>query len=490
MSLTKVSYSMITGAEVSVMDFGAAADGVTDDTQAFNAAITSLGTAGGVVYAKPGATHYIAQNPGILIPSNVTLDLQGATIKGTGNVSTQNVAVRSAYYNAGVLTPNTSANALNGTRVRNGTFFRCGTAMHLQSCIDACKFENLYFTECYNGLYANFCLYANFENIMYRNANGGYGFQFQNNCNAITLKNLYVIGQPGAFTETGFVFNSSTYNVNMLNCSTEYCATGILTEEVNQFVIDGHYFEEVSLAINLQGSSFRKTGVEVRSCFFSACADLVSGATVDGFYWNAANQRFSNCVPGRLMLPTDVTYPAASALAVCTGVIELVQTTTTPTSVGIPSWMVLSDGLDLRLVVNASVSGSGFGTPIYAKALVHTGANEGVVPFNYSGGSSAVSGTVPFCVVAIPTGASVTATVTSRINAAGQSMCIFWLLLVDNSGSRTFQGRCYGTNVFMDSALPAGYTVSVTSTGYLVLNIAGVNNTSGTATLTGQFRHI
>lgn len=40
MSLTKVSYSMITGAPANVLDYGATGDGTTDDTAAFIAAIT------------------------------------------------------------------------------------------------------------------------------------------------------------------------------------------------------------------------------------------------------------------------------------------------------------------------------------------------------------------------------------------------------------------------------------------------------------------
>lgn len=491
MSLTKVSYSMIEGAQVNVVDFGATGDGVTDDTAAFNAAITSLGTAGGVVYAVPGKTFYIAGNPGILIPSNVTLDLQGALLKGTGNSNSANVVIRSAYFNAGVLTANTSANTLNGMRVRNGIIFQCKTAMHLQSCIDTCAFENLYLPECYNGIYANFCLYATFSNIMYRNA-GGTAYHFDNNCNAITLKNLYAVGNAPSLLGTGFIFSNKAYTVNMLNCSAEFCSTGILTEEVNQLTIDGFYSEGVGLAINMN-NAFRKVGVTVTNSFFASTADLFDGLTVDNVFWSQTNQRFSDCVPGRLLLPTNTGYAGPVAIATCTGVVEYIATNVTPTTVGVPTWMVLSDGIELRMIVNASIGGTGpllSADTTYAKALVASGANEGVVPFYYSGGSSAVAGTVPFCVVNIPTGASVTATVTSRIYAGGQSMGIFWLFLNDNSGARTFQGRCYGTTHFLDSALPGGYTFSVTSTGFLVLNIAGVNNTSGTAAITGQFRHI
>ncbi|NBW12765.1 MAG: hypothetical protein EBR82_32540 [Caulobacteraceae bacterium] len=52
MSLTKVSYSMITGAPLNVKDFGAVGDGVTDDTAAIQAAINYANDGGQVFFPK------------------------------------------------------------------------------------------------------------------------------------------------------------------------------------------------------------------------------------------------------------------------------------------------------------------------------------------------------------------------------------------------------------------------------------------------------
>jgi len=53
MALTKVSYSMIKGAPVNVLDFGAVGDGVTDDTAAIQAAVDAAGK--GTVYFPQGS---------------------------------------------------------------------------------------------------------------------------------------------------------------------------------------------------------------------------------------------------------------------------------------------------------------------------------------------------------------------------------------------------------------------------------------------------
>ncbi|NBW16540.1 MAG: hypothetical protein EBR82_52040 [Caulobacteraceae bacterium] len=65
MSLTKVSYSMIKGAPINVLDFGAVGDGVTNDTAAIQAAVSL----GGTIYF-PDGTYEITH---IDVPSNTQI---------------------------------------------------------------------------------------------------------------------------------------------------------------------------------------------------------------------------------------------------------------------------------------------------------------------------------------------------------------------------------------------------------------------------------
>jgi len=81
MSLTKVSYSMITGAAYNVLDFGADSTGATSATSAFQLAVAN----GGVVYI-PSGTYKLdskltlsTNNTTLWLAANVTLNLSGVT---------------------------------------------------------------------------------------------------------------------------------------------------------------------------------------------------------------------------------------------------------------------------------------------------------------------------------------------------------------------------------------------------------------------------
>lgn len=86
MGLTKVTYSMIDGAEVNVFDFGAIADGINDDTAAIQSAIDSL-TMGGSVYF-PSGTYNIT---GIRIDGSGS-NLTNIVLQGEGNSSVLQMA--------------------------------------------------------------------------------------------------------------------------------------------------------------------------------------------------------------------------------------------------------------------------------------------------------------------------------------------------------------------------------------------------------------
>lgn len=83
MTLTKAHFRMIEGIGLSIKDFGAAGNGVTDDTAALTAAVAAA-PANGVVYAEPGKIYYFGTITGntakLSITKNITLDWQGSKI--------------------------------------------------------------------------------------------------------------------------------------------------------------------------------------------------------------------------------------------------------------------------------------------------------------------------------------------------------------------------------------------------------------------------
>ncbi len=96
MSLTKVSYSMIQGAPVNVLDFGAVGDGVADDTAAIQAAIDYVGSIHGTLIIPAGlykttATLYIDQSEFMLFGTGAINTGVGASRGLSGDKTTGSV---------------------------------------------------------------------------------------------------------------------------------------------------------------------------------------------------------------------------------------------------------------------------------------------------------------------------------------------------------------------------------------------------------------
>lgn len=82
MSLTKATYSMISGAPVNVFDFGAVGNGITDDTAAIQAAINSFGIAGGTLILPVG-TYKVTNTININKPIFMIGSTPGSTYQPT-----------------------------------------------------------------------------------------------------------------------------------------------------------------------------------------------------------------------------------------------------------------------------------------------------------------------------------------------------------------------------------------------------------------------
>jgi hypothetical protein len=149
MSLTKTSFSMITGTYTNVKDFGATGDGSTNDTVAIQAAIDSLSATGGVLYF-PFGTYKIARTVGTndhwglkVTGSNITIIGDGVSFsRFNSDISTYALAypllfigtpdsnVAAATQNVRVtgvtFVGNDTRHAISGSSIND---FRCGVYM-------------------------------------------------------------------------------------------------------------------------------------------------------------------------------------------------------------------------------------------------------------------------------------------------------------------------------------------------------------------------
>ena len=119
MALTKVSYSMITGAPVNVFDFGAIGNGTADDTAAIQAAFDSLPSSGGIIYFPP-ATTYLINTTINITKSNVVVDF-GAQLVNFKSTFVKPASGEPNLYSIMFYITGTNVTVING-RLGNGSY--------------------------------------------------------------------------------------------------------------------------------------------------------------------------------------------------------------------------------------------------------------------------------------------------------------------------------------------------------------------------------
>ena len=220
MSLTKVSYSMITGTPVNVLDFGAVGDGTTPDTTAINAAEAYAYANGNILLFPSGKTFTYNGT----FTSRVSISGYGSTLK---QLATAESLVGFIYYTA---TNNVFVQgiSIDGNSTRRPLFFKtCNNVEVHDVAVKDALFGGIAF---YDGAYikvSNCTVDGVTLDAVQTSAADGYLFAACQNVQVMNCvaKNFERIGFVCETSETGI----KTDNVQFVNCIADTASNCDLT---------------------------------------------------------------------------------------------------------------------------------------------------------------------------------------------------------------------------------------------------------------------
>ena len=266
MALTKATYSMIEGASVNVLDYGAAGDGVTNDTAAIQAAATAL-TRGQTLYFPAG--QYVIGQIVFDGKSNITVSAYGARFTLTGNSA--GFVVKGVCSNivvlGGTITGAGANRDANIATAQIGWLFGNEAGASVQNIfvqdvvVDAANIGFKFAAG--TGGSSGPANYVKISNCQAKDIVGlvggvGYGFQFSQAPNS-TISNCVAIncGRHGIYFAEG----------------RNYAASNCIVRDHRSTVSTGAY--RVALSIS------RSRNVVVNGCVFDNCFDGTVGIDVD-----------------------------------------------------------------------------------------------------------------------------------------------------------------------------------------------------------------
>lgn len=473
MSLTKVSYSMITGAVVNVLDYGADNTGATDSAAAIRKALDYAGslTRGATVVFPEGTysvqgTIYIPTTTGLILRGeNAILTGQGAgsgTIFETGAEAystggTSNWTFNETYpHYAQIIEGFTFKNCyygikawnlLQGSVVQNNTTSSgVTTLMYLQRCFYCGVLSNAAI-DCYNvsgTQITEACfIFGGENNVMNIQGNS-----------ATRISSL----KKGS----GYYFTGGTNGLMFANNSAETCQRGLLMQsEYNGVIVQGCYFEGNDRDIEVADSN-PKNNLTIQNCWLTSGDALKAQTWLSGSF---ANNRLES--GGSIDASnTDNTF----TISLIDGATDEASAYTGPI---VPANWTLANSVKVQTNLTTYYSASG---PTAARSVLAStfAGSRMLASRNYVGASglyySHTQGGVPFCNVTL--GAS-TVTVDTKIEYDDNDCGIrFDFVISTASTSYRFAGWISGTTVFRDDALAQTVTSS-NNGGYLRVVFGG-----------------
>lgn len=283
MSLTKVSYSMIEGSPLNVLDFGATGDGVTDDTVAVQTALTQANSTNKRLYFPQG-TYIISST---LVVNNVS---QGLYLYGD-TTSNYNTPFISTVKTGSVLSYTGSSTLLQIN----------GNASTVQTLI-----QNLSFAGNNNALHAiklNAGWFLTVQNCVFNNFKG------------VGATAFYLTRDVGGFVGVTKIINCN-FNDNVKHIAFDKNDTNVL-------IIDKCHFTQHTIGI-LSGDGVNQVSsrnVNITNCLFdstSSAYDIFSfgGAQVWNIKDNYFEQNDNSVNTPRILLNGSNLYPLNQSVTI------------------------------------------------------------------------------------------------------------------------------------------------------------------------------
>jgi hypothetical protein len=482
---------------VNVKDFGAVGDGVTNDTAAIQSAILkAYQNNGGTVLCGSGKIYLITNS--LIVPSNVTLDLNTSTF--TGNVSSGSLPynpsglhiIESGYWNGTSLVSNknttlNSHRVLN-MRIKNGYIINANCGIFLTNCNEGCYVENINYDGVAKATIMVACFYLKMFRSISRNSAQNTGQILHHirggNNNAMIFESISGVNVGVTFAING----PANFAIEFNDCSFEegkssINSIGILVGAdayISGLSINNGYFEGVKYGLIVDNGGGVYGGSLVNSIFNNNEYSVLSNQNGLRIFRITNNSIPDNGGTNRNIIDisasnNDVFVQMPSKVGSNTiGPVDFLQN--------------LSSG-NISLTESTSVWLNNAPTPQVIAKSQPSLANKSklnLLPFE---GANIIttSDTIPFCnnPVINPTNAIID----TAIYYDNSNALVFNFNIQDFNGSYNLHGTIFGNTVYRLDAFSPTIAISNNS-GLVRITIGNINTNSGSSfSHQGMIRH-
>jgi hypothetical protein len=509
MSLTKASFSMITGAAFNVADFGAIADGATDATAAVNAAILAAYLSKASQASPTDETYnvevrfvagqsYRIVGP-ILLPSGITLNGNGCRLVGdypsavsTAYNNSLPSLIETATYNGSAIVTNRAAalatNRVVGSTIKGFAFINANCAINAINMNEQCSIEDCTYNNVSAAMRLKCCFYLSVTEHTIRSSSQAAGqasiHLLGGNHNNMTFSHIacvapaigILVNGPASFAtsitsctfEEGKAYNS----VGILFGSDAYCGGWNLTS---------NYIEGVRYGFSLDsGASIYGSIIESNIFNNNEYAIICSGSS---------NLRLTNIYGNSLPDDGGTNRNLVEASNSGNEVYLQIPSKGGKTSTGNPAFLsnFTLGNAGVIVAVSSWLNESNTLQAIArSQPSLATQAALNTMPFE---GANIVTlaNQVPFC--SAPTLAATTAVINTSLTYDTSNALVFNFAIQDFIGSYNLHGTVYGTTVYRNDASSPTVVISNNS-GFVRVTIGNINTNSGVSfVISGMIRH-